>query len=175
MVSPPHFAVFLAGRTLLKGMFTAHSGPGKKFQCWHTSPHKNQKCQFNAQSFFRANIYIQTWNCNNQRACQAPSWVLLIWKKSTLTISQHLAMLCPSWENREPPCLLREERNINWKWSNLVPKILILHPLHSNLKFLYTSSQYLMVVKSIPVLEESPWGLNCAYTAGLWLLSQSSI
>lgn len=32
-----------------------------------------------------------------------------------------------------------------------------------------------MVVKSIPVLEESPWGLNCAYTAGLWLLSQSSM
>lgn len=32
-----------------------------------------------------------------------------------------------------------------------------------------------MIVKSIPVLEESPWGLNYAYTAGLFPLSHCSI
>jgi len=36
MVSPPCFAVLLAGRALLKGMFMACSGSGKKFQCLHT-------------------------------------------------------------------------------------------------------------------------------------------
>lgn len=36
MVSSPHFAELLASRTLLKGMFMARSGSGKKFQCLHT-------------------------------------------------------------------------------------------------------------------------------------------
>lgn len=112
MVSPPHVAVFLAGRTLLKGMLRVHKGPGKKFQCLHTSPHNGQKWQFNAQRFFGTNLYVQIWSSNSKRAHQAPSWILLIWKKGTLTISQHLAMLCLSWENREPAYLLREEKRI---------------------------------------------------------------
>lgn len=145
-----YFAVFLAGRTLLKGTFTASQWSWKEVPVsMDTSPHKDQKWQFNAQRFFGTNLYVQTWNSNSQRAHQAPSWVLLIWKKGTLTIFQHLAMLCLCWEQRT--CLpSKEERNINWKWNNSVPKILILHQLHSNLKLLYTSSQYLMIVKSIP-------------------------
>jgi len=74
---------------------------------------------------------------NTQWTCKAPSSVLLIWGKILPSISQHLAILYPSWENSKPGYLVipREEKTTNWKLSNSMPKILILYPMHSNLKF----------------------------------------